>query len=220
MKHLSGTTALLLVLLTAPVWAEPIRVTGRIETSSASDALPAAIVWQADLDPAANVPWAWTGAGGSFRLALLGPEPSLGVASAGHVTIPRQLVDPAGGLLSLALRPSVSVAGQVVDADGRPVPGAVVHTEPTTFTGQMETREARAGADGRFRLRGLAPQSYRLTVKAEGFVSAWQELALEEADKAVPPIHIVLSRGLLLAGRLVDPAGQPGWHLPVDRLRP
>lgn len=65
-----------------------------------------------------------------------------------------------------------SIAGHITDASGQPVAGATV--SGLWFEGERgRTREARSGADGRFRLSGLSDQTLRnLSVRASGYATA------------------------------------------------
>jgi hypothetical protein len=57
-----------------------------------------------------------------------------------------------------------SVSGQVLDPDGRLVPGATA-----ALANGTGTLQARSGADGTFSLKAVVPGSYTLTVEAVGF---------------------------------------------------
>lgn len=184
---------------------------GRVLDSVTQAPLPGALVWQAGLGTEEDVPWTWTAADGTFRLTLRGPDPAVGAAAVGHVPISHFALG-SGRSVALKLLPAGTLAGQIVDAEGRPVAGATVSASPTDpgLIGRPDEKEARVGAEGRFLLRGLTPETgYRLFVKAEGFVPAWEEAVLGKPGQGVPPVRIVLSRGVTFTGRIVDPAGQP-----------
>jgi protocatechuate 3,4-dioxygenase beta subunit len=106
-----------------------------------------------------------------------------------------------------------TLAGQVVDPEGRPVAGASVTAYPTESewtTLRPEARATRAGAEGRFLLNGLPQKkAYRLFVQAQGFVPTWWETALGKPGPGAPPVRIVLSPGVVFTGRIVDPDGRP-----------
>lgn len=123
--------------------------------------------------------------------------------------------------------PVGGVAGRVLEADtGRPVPGARVTLVPEArppsapFTPLM----AETDADGVYRFAGLAPGRYRLNVQAAGFAvpgfppappPAVQVLAGQ--TQAAPDYR--LERGGAIAGRLLDPNGQPLVEARVMALR-
>jgi hypothetical protein len=103
---------------------------------------------------------------------------------------------PAGGKATrrLALDPGRSLAGSVLDAEGRPVAGATVHV-----VGDRKT-DVTTDAQGAFTVHGLDLGAATLAVDAAGFLPA--EFAWSEG-----PAEIVFRRGGLLRGRLLDAAG-------------
>ena len=120
--------------------------------------------------------------------------------------------------------------GRVVDRGGEPVAGALVFAShqqgfPLDYVAGEESPEraerwqATTGADGRFELRGPEPPTIRLAVCAPGY-------ARHQADGiAVPDTEehelepVVLERGTVLTGRVIDPAGsgvEGARLMPVD----
>ena len=86
-----------------------------------------------------------------------------------------------------ALAQTATLAGTVVDAAGQPLPGAnVVATGPDDTTGTS------AGEDGRFRLPGLAPGSYRVETRFVGYEPDTKTMVLE-ADRT-RTVRLVLQR--------------------------
>jgi hypothetical protein len=71
--------------------------------------------------------------------------------------------------LMRAQNPNGSLRGEVQDASGARVPRARVVVRSS---GSSMTREAKASAGGEFRIEGLPPGSYRVTVSAKGFAPA------------------------------------------------
>lgn len=131
--------------------------------------------------------------------------------------------------LVLVLDDCFTVAGQVADHDGRPIPGANVKE---LRTGSYKPRSTATDANGNFDLkataeydtlfatapelapsgalvaRGMAGSGSHLTVivQAEGFAPAVRNLILVKGTNAV---SFVLDRGHLFQGRIVDEAGSP-----------
>src|ERR1019366_2808441 len=68
-----------------------------------------------------------------------------------------------------AQNPNGALRGEVQDASAARVPGARVVVQST---GSSVTREAIANDRGEFRIEGLLPGSYRVTVTAQGFADA------------------------------------------------
>jgi protocatechuate 3,4-dioxygenase beta subunit len=109
----------------------------------------------------------------------------------------------------------VAVSGLVVDRDTeQPVADVQVHASAR----DPERKEGRAGAggstgaDGRFVLE-LDPGEYRLTTFAQGYAPETQDLSV--SANGAGEQRIALSRGGMIAGRLVDASGRPvgGLHV-------
>jgi hypothetical protein len=101
-----------------------------------------------------------------------------------------------------------ALAGWVSSSEGTPVTGAVV-------TARAEAADATPGstvtatseADGSFRLDGLDPGKYQVSLRAQGYRSP-EAQAVDVADGVAPePLEFRLERGRLLRGRVVDPSG-------------
>jgi hypothetical protein len=78
-------------------------------------------------------------------------------------------------------REPLSVAGRVVDVDGRPIPGARLHIERHLFC------IAQADADGRFALDDLFDADAELKISAEGFA----DVRLRAADAADQRVFVL-----------------------------
>ncbi|MBP9204628.1 MAG: carboxypeptidase regulatory-like domain-containing protein [Kofleriaceae bacterium] len=102
--------------------------------------------------------------------------------------------------LKLVLQVEGGVRGKVVLADG---------TVPDLFVvGVGMTQETFAGADGAFVLDGLPPSEYRLSVRGPRIDGKTVQVTVEPG-KVADVGTITVTRGRLLAGRVVDPSGQP-----------
>ncbi|MHC4860520.1 MAG: carboxypeptidase regulatory-like domain-containing protein, partial [Planctomycetota bacterium] len=99
----------------------------------------------------------------------------------------------------LLLKKGLSITGRVVDDEGEPVYCAEVTASECYYWSDMTDE------DGRFEIVGLTEGRYSLGVDAFGFLVA--EVPEVEAGKDAGVIRI--SRGLALAGVLVDEAGRP-----------
>jgi RNA polymerase sigma-70 factor (ECF subfamily) len=103
------------------------------------------------------------------------------------------------------------VAGRILDAGGKPVPGATVSLEPaaTPVSAVPPDGALPIGEGGEFRFDGIAPGEYRLTVRADGFVAVTVPVRPGEAD-----VRVVLDPAASLAGVVVE----KGTGLPVAGL--
>lgn len=122
------------------------------------------------------------------------------------------------GIAALLLANGDTLAGSVRDRDGRPVAGAVVALPEVH-------RATLSDADGRFRLAGIAPGRYTLTVRAPGFAALAQEvsvagataldLVLERTALVMEPVTVTATRAPLQAGG----SPLPAVALSGERLR-
>ena len=159
---------------------------------------------------------------GRFRAAgVLPGRYTVEAASDGY--LPAELTGvvaalPDGKPLAIALRREASIAGIVLDEEGKPVAGArvVAPREPSfrrgmrrIFRSAFDTRETATGADGRYALRGLSAES-SLTVEASkaGFAPGRRTGLRVKTGEAVAGITLVLRRGLAASGRVVDREGR------------
>lgn len=111
-----------------------------------------------------------------------------------------------------------TLAGSVRDRDGRSVAGAVVALPELH-------RATRSDADGRFRLAGIPPGRYTLTVRAPGFAALAREVAvagataldlvLERTALVMEPVTVTAARAPLQAGA----SPLPAVALSGERLR-
>ena len=151
---------------------------------------------------------------GKFDLAVQAP----GFALASR----RQVAIPAGekdfDLGAIALGRGISIAGIVLDREGRPVAAAAVHvqTQETLLERggiRQERGEASTGADGRFVVTGLSRgPTFVLRVERDGFAS---RTVTEVKPPLAEPLRIALSPASRLAGFVVDDAGAP---VPAARI--
>jgi protocatechuate 3,4-dioxygenase beta subunit len=124
--------------------------------------------------------------------------------------------DPAP-FVEVRLRPGRAIRGRVVDAEQRPVADAVV-----TFNGALEVADpkgsslhcelgvARSAPDGSFRLEDVDGRSdHLLAVQHDGHAEAFVPARGATADVDVDVGDVVLRRGALVAGTVVDAAGRP-----------
>ena len=103
----------------------------------------------------------------------------------------------------IALAPTATLSGRVVDADSaKPLAGVrlVARSSGAVFL-------ARSGADGRYAMRGLGPRRYRLSAEDGRFVP-WTRSVSVAAGQAETQ-DVPLARAATLTGRVVDTEGAP-----------
>ncbi len=147
-----------------------------------------------------------SGAGGRFELRCLQPGPWIVQASRDElVTSPRTPVEVKDGtVLDLVVpRPAV-IEGEVLDASGRGVPGAVLTLNVTDDTISLGLERV-ADAAGRFRLEVTG----RIDLRASAPSYASSELVeLDGAPGASESVTLTLRRGGRITGEVVDASGR------------
>ncbi|WP_394839466.1 carboxypeptidase regulatory-like domain-containing protein [Pendulispora rubella] len=112
-----------------------------------------------------------------------------------------------------------TVQGKIVDATGQPVAGATVLAQ-TVGQGRdprarVAWKDARSEKDGAFRLRGLAPATYRVHVDDQG-TTAMKEPLEVKVDRNIDGLRIVLPASGSIEGTVVDGTGAPVPKLRVE----
>ncbi|HSB37012.1 MAG TPA: carboxypeptidase-like regulatory domain-containing protein, partial [Thermoanaerobaculia bacterium] len=96
------------------------------------------------------------------KVSLVADAGDAGWGEAAGVVLPL----PEGRNVTIPLASPAVLEGRVVDAkSGRAVPGATIETQSGLFV-----RTARSGPDGRYRLAGLPPRAFRLSVDESRYV--------------------------------------------------
>lgn len=204
----SGQTVLL---------ADPTALSGRIVDGAGRRPVPGALVW-VSADPGLFVR---SDREGSFRLPIpANRRCEVEIVAAGYlpkkVRIPGpQLANGRGATIALAR--SASLRGSVVDAGGRPLPGAAVAAITVAALGERPFDPAdpvadRAVADpqGRFELRTLRPEeSYELRATRAGAFPAMQRVVVGDPSTSPRSITLVLIPARAIFGKIQDPGGRP-----------
>ncbi len=115
---------------------------------------------------------------GRFHLAVAPGFSDLVVAAEGYAGAQLRIAAPTDAA-RVTLFPAASIAGRVVDSDGRGVPGALVGARQ---------RWSRTDEAGSFRITGLLPGRFRLELRKEGLrgrVSPTVRLGLGEAREGI-----------------------------------
>lgn len=226
-----------------------VSLEGRILDGATGEPLPGATVVakrEHDLYAPSLAPFETTctaGAGGAFRLEGVparGPL-SVEVAREGFLTR-RWRVEEGDGASRPAqgvrLARGATLRGRVLRRDGSPVAGALVRAHPvreaagTSWRWEVgeESRRVRSGADGGYRLEGIAPGTTLLVAEADGLLQpdlplslSWggqpdtlpESLLLPVPDSGEEVRDLVLVEGARVRGTVVDGAGAPVAGLSV-----
>jgi len=141
---------------------------------------------------------------GNFRIGPLRPGEifliarSGGLASEAEGPIPLAPGEELGGL-ALRLAPGGSLAGTILDAEtAAPLEGATVRAAGLS---------SRTDARGRFALDGLTPGEIVFQARADGYEPRDERLSIGSGPTS--GLEIRLTKGVRLAGRVVDGAGRP-----------
>lgn len=190
-------------------------ISGRVLDAASRRPLAGVLVWPGHDPGTAMV----TGADGRYRLTVP-PEDRFWVQAeaAGYLSesgwVQRTAV-ASGRAPTLALVAAASVAGQVVDPAGKPVPGVRIEAfeVPARSRGfHPDPADARAvtDAEGRFTIAGLHPDgAFEVAAFRKGFLPAWETLAGLRRAGAHPRLRLVLEPSRPGGGRVVDLEDRP-----------
>jgi carboxypeptidase family protein len=110
---------------------------------------------------------------------------------------------PGKSYATVAIRvPDTLLRGEVVDEQGRPLPGVLLHTEL-----QNEKRSSfMTDGEGKFAVRGLAPGPLALRASAGERTTGWVNAVVEEKGES-PRLRLVAYEQVEYRGRVVSPRG-------------
>jgi hypothetical protein len=158
-----------------------------------------------------------TGADGSFRFAGLANGPwRLQCRSPRHVQQQRSVeLQPEQRLLDVVfvLDDGGAISGRVVDDAAAPVAEAEVMAWPTQNEGMVRIKTA---ADGTFTLGGLTAPAYNIIVRCKNHRSDNNPTPANAGDH---DLTLILPRAAVIAGTVVDEAGQPVVGSRVQAVR-
>lgn len=122
-------------------------------------------------------------------------------------------VAPGTGNLEIVLEEGLTISGTVMDADGKPVANVTISCNPLVRDreNRQPNRNTTTDSAGAFSVGGLSPGDFQLSL-ANWTGSGQQGLVLENADKIAAGsqgIRLVATKGLTIAGSVVDEAGGP-----------
>lgn len=154
----------------------------------------------------------------------LRPSPELLITHDAHVAARRECPDFRVGSFdagTIQLESGAALVGRVVDERGRPIEGVDVKADSQRHLMHVSGGNARwrgldpgkrfswttSAEDGRFRLTGLWPGSLRLSAQAAGRLPASLAGVELAAGETTDVGDLVLSRGGIVSGRVVDATG-------------
>ncbi|MBX3314217.1 MAG: carboxypeptidase regulatory-like domain-containing protein [Actinobacteria bacterium] len=177
-----------------------------------------------------------TAADGSYRAEVQAGRWAVRVVAHGYQTMwapgtPRisdaaiHQVDPGTDVdgIDVTLEPGADLTGRITDPDGRGVEGARVwaFAPGDVWLGSLA---ARSGADGSYRIEGLAPLDYRIAVVApagSGLQNRWADDPVRvEPGVDRTGFDVALDAGASIRGRVTDPDGQPLGGVSVTAWSP
>lgn len=160
---------------------------------------------------------------GEFTLVAL-PEGSHILASVDGEHTPSRSApvtvgsQPVSGI-TITMKAGASLAGIVVDADGKPVPAAAVRVagKGADMWWRQQMRQTTTDAEGKFALRGLARSPMQVRAESDAFASKVTDVDLtDRAD--VRDVKLVLDVSGRIAGVVVDDKGVPVPEVQVNAL--
>lgn len=116
--------------------------------------------------------------------------------------------DSDADLGTLATVPTSTIAGRVLDEQGRPVTSARVRANPDALILLLPGQGQEVDEQGRFELTGLEPGRHNLVAEAAGRVPAIERVDLK-AGASARDLVLTLARGASVAGTVLDDRGLP-----------
>ena len=192
----------------------PLAVQGRVVDQTTGGPVAGAWVWTLD-DPAA---FARTDAAGSYRLGGLVPAGTWLLADATGYFWNSFVPGPKASAPTLALVPSGTLAGIVVDESGQPLEGVRIRGLVRGDGEEIEHFRASTSAQGRFRVSRLGQGSFELVLSRPGFAAARETVSLSSGESRAD-LRFVLRPGRAATGLLLDEAGDPVAGAEVELVR-
>ncbi len=193
----------------------PFRIPGRVVDTGSGLPVDGAAVWVVR-HPGRNV---YAGPTGVFDLNTTPPQTAtrLQVSADGYLPVTTDV--PASETsnpdeVRIGLTPAAPIRGVVTDGSARPVPGAKIRATPrgagAALRYSFNSGSATSAADGSFRVEEIVyGHTYRLIADAPGYARAFLDVPPLEPGQVIEPVHLVLTRGRSVLGKVVDTEGNP-----------
>ncbi|MGC8639784.1 MAG: M56 family metallopeptidase, partial [Isosphaeraceae bacterium] len=107
---------------------------------------------------------------------------------------------------SQVMTKGVRISGQVIDVEGKPIPGARICESSQGLTFLEYVRHTETDLDGRFHLHFDPDEMISLTVQVNGFEPVTRSFV---AGPDLGPVEFKLDAGKVIRGRVVDVDGKP-----------
>lgn len=109
--------------------------------------------------------------------------------------------------------PDTTLAGEVVDGDGKPVPRASIQVDSLGPRNRQKSSRFEADGDGKFRIRGLAPGPAGVEAEAGEQTSGWISTAIPDEGES-PWLRLVVRAQREVQGRVFSAGGAvPGARI-------
>ena len=105
---------------------------------------------------------------------------------------------PGSNTLNLQFEGGQEVSGRVIDPGGAPVAGASLSL--VSSAREWGGPEGMSGADGTFRIAGVADGDYKVFASREGYAPSRGDVSVKVAGKGVPDLVVKLGVGGVIAG--------------------
>lgn len=146
---------------------------------------------------------------GRFRLGPLAAGfYRMEIEAEGYVTVELGPVEAGSSEVIAVLRHGAAIHGRVRAADGASLAGVELALRRVLGSGSVYNHGRPWHMDGRFRFTGLPPGRYSLAAHAPGYVDAAIDTDVPETGD-VGPLDLVLGRGGVVTGRVMDGQGDP-----------
>lgn len=182
--------------------------------------IPAMAIVQSNDAPAR----ARSDAEGRFRVGGLAPgvAVSLVVSRDGFIATALPGIEPPSSSVEVVLQPASRISGRVLDPERRPVVEAAVMSRAAEggLAGSSMPVVARSDAEGNFEIEGVQPGRVEVSVRAQGFQDFTLAGLEVPTDKTVEGLELVLTRGAVVEGTVVDDAGNPLVGVAIQVLDP
>ncbi|MCC6698412.1 MAG: carboxypeptidase regulatory-like domain-containing protein [Candidatus Hydrogenedentes bacterium] len=166
-------------------------------------------------DVPADAHEAKTGSAGEFAFAhLVNGVNRVASSDSDRVLVPAfSTVDVgAGGMsedLVLHAGKAAIVAGKILDVAGAPVPGLTVYADAQDTSATLPGHSDPSGQEGEYRITGLAPGTYVLSVPQLGHLQIQTQTVTLEQGESRAGVDFTLPFGISASGHVYDTAGSP-----------